>query len=126
MVTAEAATELRERPERWLLAALLVLAMVICYAHRGALAVVAPFIRTQLGLSRADMGLALAAFFWSYSLLQMPAGWFVDRFGVRLGYVCGFVLWSFALLLSGFAESFYVMLGLCVVFGVVESSSFSV
>jgi ACS family D-galactonate transporter-like MFS transporter len=124
MVTAQAGTELRERPERWLLAALLVLAMVICYAHRGALAVVAPFIRTQLGLSRADMGLALAAFFWSYSLLQMPAGWFVDRFGVRIGYVCGFVLWSVALLLTGFAESFAMLFGLRVLLGVGQASAF--
>src|SRR5262245_3774172 len=94
MASTNPKLELRYRPERWLLAALLVIAMVICYAHRGALSAAAPFMRAEMGLTRADLGLLFAAFFWSYSFLQMPAGWVVDRFGVRLGYALGFVLWS--------------------------------
>ena len=27
------------------------------------------------------MGLVLSAFFWTYAVMQLPAGWFVDRVG---------------------------------------------
>ena len=35
-----------------------------------------------------------SAFFWSYALLQVPAGWLVDRVGVKYPYAGGFVFWS--------------------------------
>jgi sugar phosphate permease len=54
--------------------ALLVAAMIVCYAQRGTLSVAAPFMIKELNLSTSAMGILLSVFFWSYSLMQMPAG----------------------------------------------------
>ncbi len=124
MSTPSTKPDLRSRPERWGVAALLFAAMVFCYAHRGALSVAAPFMRSELGLSRSAMGVLLAAFFWSYSLLQVPAGWFVDRFGVTRSYAVGFLLWSVALMGTGYTRAFAVLIGLRILLGVGQSAAF--
>jgi MFS family permease len=41
-------------------------------------------------------GLLNSAFFWSYALLQIPAGWIVDRCGAKRSYAIGFALWTLA------------------------------
>ena len=68
-------------PQRWRLIFLLFSGMVFCYAQRGALAVAAPVMMQEMNLSPAVMGVLLSAFFWTYSFLQIPAGWLVDRLG---------------------------------------------
>ena len=40
------------------------------------------------------MGLVFSAFSWSYALLQIPGGIFLDRFGTRLTYFIAVVCWS--------------------------------
>src|ERR1700730_630028 len=87
---------LRDSPQRVWLLVLLFLAMLISYVHRSAISVAAPFIGKDLGLSKADIGILLSSFFWLYSFMQIPAGWFVDRFGVRRANSLGFLVWSVA------------------------------
>ncbi len=124
MSSAAPKPDIRTRPERWGVAALLFAAMAFCYAHRGALSVAAPFMRAEFGLSRSAMGLLLAAFFWSYSFLQIPAGWLVDRFGVVRSYAAGFLLWSVALLFTGYTRAFAVLILLRILLGVGQSVAF--
>ncbi len=75
--------------------------MTFCYAQRGTLSVAAPFMIRDLGINTETMGLMLSAFSWCYSFMQVPAGWIVDRFGVRRAYASGFALWSIACALTG-------------------------
>jgi len=96
---------LRESPQRWWLMTLLISAMIVCYAHRSSLAIAAPFMIKDLRLSLTAMGGLLSAFFWVYSFMQLPAGWIVDRFGVRRAYAWGYGLWSLAFMLTGLAGS---------------------
>jgi ACS family glucarate transporter-like MFS transporter len=86
--------------------------MLISYAHRSALSVAAPFISADLNLSKAEMGILLSSFFWVYAFMQMPAGWIVDRFGVRRAYSLGFVFWSLASAFTGFGVGMASLLGL--------------
>src|SRR5215813_9697552 len=65
---------LKDLPQRWWLAALLVTAMLFCYAHRGAMGVAAPFMSKDLGFNPAKTGVLLSAFFWVYAFMQMPTG----------------------------------------------------
>jgi ACS family glucarate transporter-like MFS transporter len=83
-VGLDAAPSLKDSSQRWWLLALLFTAMLIAYAHRGALNVAAPFMSDDLHLSKTSIGLLLSAFSWFYSFMQIPAGWLVDRFGVRV------------------------------------------
>src|SRR5437773_5867195 len=93
---APKAPSLNQSPHRWWLLALLFAAMLISYVHRGAFSVAAPFMATELRLSKAEIGIILSAFFWVYAFMQVPAGWVVDRFGTKRAYSIGFLFWSLA------------------------------
>jgi MFS family permease len=83
---------------RWAVIGVLSLGMVIAYVSRSALAVplaLPEFIRT-FHLSITDRGVLNSAFFWTYAVLQIPAGWVVDRYGVKLPYFLGFAIWCLA------------------------------
>ena len=58
--------------------------------------IAAPALMHSLHCSPAAMGALLSAFFWSYSLLQIPAGYLVDRYGLKWTYTAAFLLWSLA------------------------------
>lgn len=64
------------------------------YLDRTVLGIAAPRLSADLGLTPAMMGLAFSAFSWSYALLQIPGGVFLDRFGTRLTYLIALVGWS--------------------------------
>jgi len=108
----------------WSLVTLLILAMVVCYAHRGALSIAAPFMMKDLGLPPSTMGILLSAFFWLYAFMQVPAGWVVDRFGVKWAYAAGFAFWSVASALTGFAQGALSLIGLRLALGVGQSVAF--
>jgi len=81
---------------RWLIIALLSVGAIIAYMHRSNIPValtVSDFKRA-FQLTDLDRGLLNSAFFWSYAFLQIPAGWLVDRFGVKYPYAVGFFFWS--------------------------------
>jgi MFS family permease len=114
---AEAAPALKESPQRWWLLALLFTAMLISYVHRGAFSVAAPFMATELHLSKADIGVILSAFFWVYAFMQVPAGWVVDRFGTKRAYSLGFLFWSLAAALEAAGRGVASLIGLRVAIG---------
>ena len=111
-------------PTRFWLAALLALGMVCCYAQRGTLSVAAPFMIEQGRVSTAEMGLLLSAFFWSYSFMQVPAGWLVDRVGAGRAYAVGFAFWSLAAAGTGFARGPGALVAARVSLGVGQSVAF--
>ncbi len=74
-------------------------------------------------VSAGRMGTLLSAFFWTYSLLQIPAGYLVDRFGLRWTYAGAFLVWSVASAGVGFAETFTQILLLRLLLGVGEAAA---
>ena len=102
---------------------LLCLGMVIAYVDRTALSVViaVPDFRTYFGLSDSQRGLMNSAFFWTYALLQVPAGWMVDRLGVKYPYAISFVFWSVVSALTGLAGSVSQLFGLRLLLGAGEA-----
>jgi ACS family glucarate transporter-like MFS transporter len=115
---------LRESPQRWWLMVLLASAMIFCYAQRGALGIAAPAMMKELGLSAAVMGVLLSAFSWSYSFMQVPAGWLVDRFGVKRSYALGFAFWSLVSAVTGFARGLWALIAIRVFMGVGQAVAF--
>ena len=98
--------------------------MLISYVHRSALSVAAPFISADLNLSKTEMGILLSSFFWVYAFMQMPAGWIVDRFGVRRAYSLGFIFWSLASAFTGFGVGMASLLGLRIATGAGQAITF--
>ncbi len=100
---------------------LLTLGMAIAYADRVNLSVAIADIGAALGLSAAQQGFALSAFFISYTVLQIPAGWMVDRYGIRRLYIVAFLLWSVASVATAFAGSFAWLCAIRMLLGLAEA-----
>jgi MFS family permease len=104
----------------WLLA----LAVFINYVDRGNLATASPLFKGELGLSNAQVGVLLSAFFWSYAPLQPLAGWCAQRFDIRYVLAIGLVIWASATALMGLATTFGMLLALRILLGVGESVTY--
>ena len=80
---------------RWFpILALVAFGTMLNYLDRTVLGIAAPSLTKDLGLTAAMMGVAFSAFSWSYALLQIPGGIFLDRFGTRRTYTIALVGWS--------------------------------
>lgn len=108
---------------RWGTVVLLSLGMVIAYIDRANLSVAladADF-KKHFQLSDTDRGLMNSFFFWSYAFLQIPAGWLVDKYGVKKPYAIAFVFWSLISAATSFAGSVSQILGLRFLLGIGEA-----
>jgi len=109
--------------QRWVIVGLLSLGMIIAYVSRANIAVVLtlPSFIHSFNLSDTDRGLVNSAFFWAYAGLQIPAGWVVDRYGVKAPYAIGFVLWCLASASTGLARTATELVMLRVLVGGMEA-----
>jgi MFS transporter, ACS family, D-galactonate transporter len=80
---------------KWSLVALLGLGVIIAYIDRTnlAIALASPEFKQFFGLTDAGRGVLNSVFFWSYTVMQIPAGLAVDRFGVKRLMTISFVTW---------------------------------
>jgi MFS family permease len=108
-------------PKRWWVAGLLSFGMVNAYFDRVALTIALPVMTQSFDLSDTQKGLALSAFFWSYTVLQIPSGKLVDRFGVRTPYIIGYVLWSLASAGTALSTSLVFLITVRLLLGAGES-----
>lgn len=108
---------------RWLIIWMCFIANAISYIDRANLAIAAPVIRHELGLDAAAMGLVLSAFFWTYAAMQLPAGWIIDRIGVRLSLALAVGWWSLFTIATGFARGISQFIGARLMLGVGEAAS---
>ena len=122
--TPQEANALSQRPGMNGVLFLLGLSVLINYIDRSNLSIAAPLIKDELSISASQLGTLLSAFFWTYALMQIPAGWLVDRFDVRWIFAIGFFVWSSATALTGFLHGFAALLSIRVILGLGESVAF--
>ena len=108
---------------RWLFIWLCFLANAIGYIDRANLAIAAHGIRGELGIDATQMGLILSAFFWTYAFMQMPAGWIVDRIGVRISLTVAVIWWSLFTMATGAARNVVHFFGARLMLGLGESAT---
>ena len=113
--------ETRRHDYRWGLVGLLSISVFINYLDRGNLSIAAPMLARELSIVPTQLGLLFSAFFWTYALGQIPAGWIVDHFRVERVYAAAYLLWCLATLLTGLAHTIVVLLGLRLLLGLAES-----
>ena len=109
---------------RWLMVWLCFLALMVNYTDRANLAVAAPSIRQALGVDNTVMGLLLGSFFWTYALMQLPAGWLVDRFGARIMFPVAVCWWSVFTALTAAAHSAAALFGFRLLLGAGEAGAY--
>jgi MFS family permease len=91
---------------------------------RGALPTAAHLIQDDLKLTPSQLGWLFSAFFWSYTIFQIPVGWLTERFGAHRILAGGLIIWAAATMCIGAAHSFPVILGLRLLLGIGESVGF--
>jgi ACS family D-galactonate transporter-like MFS transporter len=108
---------------RWSIVILLSLGMIIAYIDRGniSVALASSGFKAMFNLTDQDRGLLNSAFFWSYALLQIPAGFLVDRFGVKNPYTIAFLFWSVVSAATALAGTFAQILILRILLGIGEA-----
>ena len=106
---------------RWILLALVFLAIMINYVDRGNLSIAAPDIMKDFLIAPEKMGVLLSAFFWTYAIFQIPSGMLVDRFGIRWSYTLSFLVWSLSSAAIALSRGPGDVIGLRMVLGVAES-----
>jgi MFS family permease len=111
------------RSRRWLVVSLLFFAVLVNYIDRGNLSIAAVPLMRDFDIAPARMGTLLSSFFWTYAVLQLPAGYLVDRFGLKWVYTGAFLLWSAASAGVGFANSYAQILLLRLVLGIGEAAA---
>jgi ACS family D-galactonate transporter-like MFS transporter len=110
---------------RWFpVLALIAVATMINYLDRTVLGIAAPYLTRELGLGAAAMGVVFSAFSWSYALLQIPGGIFLDRFGTRLTYFLALTFWSLFTALMGLVNSLNTLVLARIGVGVFEAPCF--
>jgi MFS family permease len=112
------------RGKQTTLLVLLIVAIGINYLDRGSLSVAKPAMTAEFHLNPTEMGFLFSAFFWSYALFQLVAGWLVDRYDVKWVYAAGFLLWSIATFAMSFFTSFAAFFALRLLLGIGESVAY--
>jgi MFS family permease len=109
--------------KRWVIIGLLSLGMIIAYVSRAniSVALAVPDFIKSFQLSDTDRGTLNSAFFWAYAALQIPAGWVVDRYGVRIPYAISFFLWCLASAGTALGRSASQLMALRVILGAGEA-----
>ncbi|WP_347042544.1 MFS transporter [Brachybacterium nesterenkovii] len=109
---------------RWGIAILLFLLVLINYFDRTNISVIEGAMREEFGLSGGQMGIILSSFLWSYTLMQIPAGLLLDRFGVKRIVRIATWLWALACVLTALAGGTGLIIIARVILGFGESPVF--
>ncbi|MFA0080364.1 MFS transporter [Vibrio artabrorum] len=112
--------------KRFFIVFLLFITVVINYLDRANLSIAAPVMSKSLGISNQELGWIFSAWGWAYAGMQVPCGWLVDRFKPKYLLASFLFLWSIATIILGSASSFFVIVGLRFIIGVLEAPSYPI
>jgi ACS family hexuronate transporter-like MFS transporter len=91
---------------RWVVCALLFFATTINYIDRQILSLLKEILDKEIGWSNYQFGWVNSAFQVSYGIGLLGFGWFVDRFGTKIGYTVSIVAWSISAAAHALVGSF--------------------
>lgn len=105
---------------RWWMFGFFVLVMIINYIDRSSLSIAMPLIGKDLHLTPAVEGLLLSAFGWTYTIMQLPGGWLVDKLKPRRIVTGSLLGWGIVEGLTGLAGGVATLFGMRLLLGVFE------
>lgn len=111
---------------KWTLVTLLGLGVIIAYIDRTnlAIALASPDFRQFFALSDTGRGVLNSVFFWSYTAMQIPVGFLVDRLGVKRPLTFSFIAWCLIAATTATAGAFWELVALRLMLGVAEAALF--
>lgn len=90
---------------RWIICALLFFATTINYIDRQILGLLAPVLQSEIKWSESEYGLIVTAFQGAYALGLLVFGWFIDKYGTKIGYTVSIAWWSIAAMAHTLAKT---------------------
>ncbi len=93
---------------RRMLVALIFFAAALNYVDRQVLALLKPILQTEFSWDNQDFAHLGSVFQLSAAIALPFVGWFVDRIGVRWGYLIAVGVWSLAGMAHAFATSIHL------------------
>ena len=112
------------KQNKWRLLTLLVVAVFINYIDRGNLSVSTKEIMGELKLDAGQMGLLASAFFATYAVSQLLAGWLVERYSVKHVLGIGYLVWSIATAMTGYASGLASLFAFRLILGLGEAVAY--
>ncbi|EBA9644078.1 MFS transporter [Salmonella enterica] len=90
---------------RWWMLILFLFGVTVNYITRNSLGILAPELKSSLGITTEQYSWIVGAFQLAYTLFQPLCGWLIDVIGLKLGFMICAGLWALACLLHAGAGS---------------------
>ncbi len=103
-------TEIKNNKEklgsyRWTICALLFAGTTINYIDRQVLGILAPLLQTEINWTESEYGWIVTAFQVMYAVGFLIFGWFIDKYGTKIGYGISITIWSIAAMAHALAKT---------------------
>ncbi len=109
---------------RWVVCALLFFATTVNYIDRQILSLLKPILDEELQWTNEQFGIVNSAFQGAYGIGLLAFGWFIDRFGTKIGYGVSIAAWSVAAIAHAFVSSVSGFMGARIALGLGEGGNF--
>ena len=90
---------------RWWVLVLFLLGVTVNYITRNALGILAPELKTSLGITTEQYSWIVGAFQLAYTLFQPLCGWLIDVIGLKIGFLICATIWAVMCMLHAGAGS---------------------
>jgi MFS transporter, ACS family, hexuronate transporter len=109
---------------RWVICGLLFFATTINYMDRQILSLLKPILDEQMGWTSTQFGAINSAFQAAYGISLFLFGWFIDRYGTKIGYTVSIAAWSIAAMSHALVGSISGFFAARVALGLGEGGNF--
>ncbi len=108
---------------RWWVLVLFLAGVTVNYITRNSLGILAPELKTSLGITTEQYSWIVGAFQLAYTFFQPICGWLIDVIGLKLGFFICAAIWALACLMHAGAASWLHLAILRFVMGGAEAAA---
>lgn len=108
---------------RWWVLVVFLLGVTVNYITRNSLGILAPELKTSLGISTEQYSWIVGAFQIAYTIFQPLCGWLIDVIGLKIGFLICAALWALMCLLHAGAGSWLHLAVLRFMMGAAEAAA---
>lgn len=109
---------------RWTICALLFFATTINYIDRQILSLIKEILDQEIGWTNEEFGWVNAIFQAAYGIGLISFGWFIDKYGTKIGYAVSIAAWSLSAIAHSLAGSFWSFISVRAALGLSEGGNF--
>lgn len=108
---------------RWWMLGLFLFGVTVNYITRNSLGILAPELKTTLGMTTEQYSWIVGSFQLAYTFFQPLCGWFIDVIGLKAGFLICATIWAFVTMLHAGAGSWIHLAVLRFFMGATEAAA---